>query len=43
MSRFLPLFPPETGGEWVKISFATEKKELIENLRVTGPDCSHDG
>ena len=33
--KIFAAFPPETGGEWTKISFATEDKKLIENLRFT--------
>ena len=29
-------FPPNVGGEYFKISFATNKKKLIENLRIIG-------
>lgn len=29
-------FPPKVGGEYFKISFATGKKKLIENLRIIG-------
>ena len=28
-------FPPDTGGSWIKLSFATEDKQLIENLQYT--------
>ena len=28
-------FPPQTAGEFIKLSFATKDKQLIENLRFT--------